>query len=149
MNLAAWILALFVATSSTSADTLKPWADAVAAQCTDAGATRAECARFAAQAVVESRFALYVLDGRCQDPAWLSRQRGCHIKGGWCPCDGGRASSPWQYHYAELRVSAADGLDPVKATATAWAYWKHAPYAWTTWRAAQKTAVWWMTRTAP
>lgn len=126
----ALILAMIMAVSHRDADTIRPWAEAISAECADA--SKLTCLRFAAQAAAEGGFAPYVLDGRCNDPRWLSRQRGCHIKGGWCPCDAGHAAGPWQMHFADMGLSPEDARDPVRGTAAAWAYWRRAPGAWTT-----------------
>lgn len=146
MSLTAWILALLVASSPTPVDTLRPWAEAISAQCLAAQVSSATCARFASQACVESRFATYVLDGRCNDPAWRANLRGCHVHGGWCPCDSGIAAGPWQVHGGDIGVALGELRDPVRGTAAAWEYWRRAPGAWSTWRAAERHATWWLSR---
>lgn len=96
------------------------------------------CALFVAQAFAEGGWAPYVLAGRCNDPKWLDRQKGCHIKGGWCPCDGGNAIGPWQIHYQDDTInitrnkSQADWLSPEKGVQLAWECWRAHPGAWST-----------------
>jgi len=45
-----------------------------------------------------ARFASYVDEQRCDDPAWRSSAEGRRMMLGWGDCDGGRAVSLWQVH---------------------------------------------------
>jgi hypothetical protein len=72
---------------STTTDTvLHQWADMIAMQCGD---TR-ECMRLAAIASEESRFAPYILDGKCNDSKWRLTNKVDK------KCDHGLAFGPWQ-----------------------------------------------------
>lgn len=105
------------------AETLRPWADAIA----EVARSRDEAIWIASQASVESRFVGYVLDYRCNEET------------GWTACDHGWAVGPWQMHDRKL-VGA-----PPEAHAARAAQWMRArPQAWTTWRAARAQADAWL-----
>lgn len=108
---------------------LRPWAEAMADVCT----SRAECMHLAAQGFVETRYAAWVLDQRCNDPAWRFAQRG------WVrlSCDSGLSYGPWQLHDDRFR-----GASPALQASYALETLRHRPQAWTTWRAARSHAAW-------
>jgi len=45
-----------------------------------------------------ARYAAYVDDGRCNDPAWRASAEGRWLMVRWGDCDGGHAHSLWQIH---------------------------------------------------
>lgn len=142
--MAAYLLTMLLTLAKLSPD-VTPWADAIARACD----TPARCVLFTAQALAEGGFSPIVLDGRCNDPAWRSRFRGCRREAGkpaaWCPCDAGLAAGPWQLHEKERGgASLADVLDPDKGAAIAWTWWTRAPGSFTTWKAARATAAYWL-----
>jgi hypothetical protein len=116
-----------------SREAMHPWAEAIAAVCSD----RDECDLLASQAFVESRFMPWVVDQRCNDDAWRSRQTG------WirASCDGGKAFGPWQVQDEAFR-----GASPVFQAQRALEWMRSRPRAWTTWKAARSHAAWWRQR---
>jgi hypothetical protein len=112
---------------------LEPWAHAIADVC----ASRRECILFAAQAHVESRFLPWVLDQRCNDPAWREAQRGWVRKS----CDAGRAFGPWQVQDDRFR-----GASPEFQASVALEMMRAHPELWTTSKAAQSHADWWLSK---
>lgn len=126
-----YILVALIAWTHQSAETLKPWASAMADVCT----SRQECVALASQAFVETRFAPEALDGRCNDRAWRAQQTS------WWhgACDGGVAQGAWQIHDDRLR-----GASPEMQASVALEIMRRTPRAWTTWRAARSQAAWWL-----
>ena len=127
----ALLLAALLAWTHQPAEAVAPWAYAMAQVCT----SERECLDLAAQAFVESRFAPWVLDGRCNDAAWRSSRRGWE-RGA---CDGGLAVGPWQVHAPALL-----GASPELQASYALTLMRRAPRLWTTWRAARSHAAWWL-----
>ena len=57
-----------------------------------------------------ARFAAYVADGRCNDPAWRASSEGQRLLR-WGGCDGGKAYSLWQVHIEGRRVTPEQMMD--------------------------------------
>ena len=115
---------------------LRPWAEAMADVCTD----RADCTLLAAQAFVETRFVVWAVDQRCNDPMWLANRRGWERRA----CDGGLAFGPWQVHDERFR-----GASPAFQASVVHERMHANPQAWTTWRSARSHAAWWLSGVAP
>lgn len=65
-----------------------------------------------------ARFAAYVADGRCNDPAWRASPEGITLLH-WGGCDGGKAYSLWQVHIEGRRITPAQMMDQEFAASVA------------------------------
>lgn len=116
------------------APTADTYARAMAAVC----ASERECVRLASYAFVESaHFAPWVLDESCNSKEWRDGRRGWERRA----CDGGLAYGPWQVHDEAMR-----GASPEFQASYALVLLRRDRTLWSTWRAAESHAAWWMGR---
>ncbi len=102
---------------------LRPYAQAIVAA---TNGVRADAIWLASQASVETKFIAEVRSFKCN-------------RGGYRMCDHGEAVGPWQMHRRSMI-----GASPLMQAATALAWMKKNPQAWTTWRAARSQADAWL-----
>ena len=120
------------ARGATPDSTLRDWADTIAMVCD----TPLECLYQASIASEETRFAPYVLDGRCNDAGW----RALHIEKA---CDSGLAFGPWQIQaHAWASVSSEDerNAGPLAHAQAAVKLLRKNPLAWSVWDVARRKA---------
>jgi hypothetical protein len=125
----AYILAFLLANTHRPAVELEPWADAMADVCQ----SKVECTRLAALAVLESRFAPWVVDGSCNDTAWRQAHQMQKV------CDGGKAQGAWQMQDVPFA-----GAGAARQASAALFLMRSHPGQWATQRAAWKLADGWM-----
>jgi hypothetical protein len=128
MQLAEYLLRTVLSWTSLTTPQIEPYTSALASS----GASSTEALALVSLAKVEGGWLPFVLDHRCNDPAWRARQRGW-MRGA---CDAGLARGPFQLHGAE-------GMTPAEEVKLALYLFRHGDQNWSRWREGRDQAAWW------